>query len=122
MYQEAYYFTYFGLCVALIVALARTFRRSGAVFLADVFGGNQTLVRAVAQMLDVGFYLVSFGYVAVSSPNYEPLHNFREMGLMITGKAGAFLLLLGFVHFFNLLLLAIFRQRSTRIARTGVLS
>ena len=122
MYHEAYYFTYFGLCAALIAGLAYTLHRSGAVFLADAFDGNQVLVRAVANLLDVGFYLVSCGYVAISYRMLMSFESLEEMAQIVCIKIGVFLLLLGFVHFFNLLLLAIFRHRSVRTARTGVLS
>lgn len=122
MYQEIYYFAYFGLCTALVVWLARMLRRSGRVFLRDAFRDRSEVVRALGRLLDTGLFLISGGYLAVTLPNDFPLHNPRELALAIVGRLGGFLLLLGFIHFVNLLILAIVRQRSLRVARAGELS
>jgi hypothetical protein len=122
MYQEVYYAAYFGLCTAVVVWLARMLRRSGAVLLRDAFRDRSDAVRALGRLLETGLYLVCGGYVAITLPNYVPLHNPRELVLAIVGRLGGFLLLLGFIHFANLLILAIVRQRPVRVARAGELS
>ncbi|HTV05979.1 MAG TPA: hypothetical protein VME86_11475 [Acidobacteriaceae bacterium] len=119
---EIYYFSYLAACAALIVLLARILHRAGAGFLADLFAGNAPLARAVAHLLAVGLYLVSLGYVGASIRTWEQLITVEAVVQVVIGKLGWLLLLLGFTHLFNLLLLAVFRQRSTRIARAGVLS
>jgi hypothetical protein len=121
-YETVYYLTYLGSSVALIFWLARILHRAGGVFLDEAFHGNTALVRAVAQLLDVGFYLISFGWVASSFQPSGMLTGYALVGRMVCQKVGGFLLLMGFVHLFNMLLLAIFRHRSVRIARAGVLS
>lgn len=122
MYQAIYYFAYYVLCAVLIAWLGQTLHRSGAAFLQDAFRGRPEMVRAFSALLNMGFYLVSVGYVAVSSPNYAPMHRINEVVLTIVGKVGGFLLVLGFVHLFNLFLLVTFRPRSERVARAGELS
>lgn len=122
MYQEIYYFAYFGLCTTLVVWLARMLRRSGTIFLRDAFRDRSEVVRALGRLLETGLYLIGAGYLAITLPNYIPLHNPRELVLAIVGRLGGFLLLLGFIHFVNLLILAIIRQRSVRVARAGELS
>ena len=118
MYLETYYATYLGLCTALILWLGWTLHRAGSTFLNDAFAGNATLVSAVAHLLDVGFYLVSVGYVAVTYHVYwQQVTSYGEIVQLISTKIGGFLLLLGFAHLFNLLLLAIFRRRGA--AQTG---
>jgi len=112
MYLEVYYATYFGLCTALIIWLGWTLHRAGSVFLSEAFAGNVTLVRAVAHLLDVGFYLVSVGYVAVSYQSWgQAFSGYGMVAQLVSVKVGGFLLLLGFAHLFNLLLLAFFRRR-----------
>lgn len=111
MYQTTYYVSYLGICAALIFWLGRILNRAGGVLLRDAFPGNATLVKAVSQLLDIGFYLMSFGYVAAWSANYEALHDLGEVSKMVSGRTGGLLLLLGVVHLFNLLLLALFRRR-----------
>ena len=65
-YSVIYYVVYLGACALLIAGLGWTFHRAGQVFLKDAFAGNTTLVDAVARLLDIGFYLVSVGYVALT--------------------------------------------------------
>ncbi|HEV2134983.1 MAG TPA: hypothetical protein VGR47_12165 [Terracidiphilus sp.] len=121
MYQDVYYVAYFGMCAALVVWLARMLRRFGAVFLRDAFRDRPEAERALGRLLETGLYLVGGGYLAITLPNYAPLHSPREVVLTIVGRLGGFLLLLGFLHLGNLLILAMVRQRALRVARTGEL-
>ena len=115
MYQTTYYISYLAICAALIFWLAHTLNRSGAIFLNEAFHGNALLVSSVGHLLNVGFYLLSFGYVALSiRVNWQiwPNENLMQVLGFELGEIGGFLLLLGIVHLFNLLLLAIFRRRT----------
>lgn len=115
MYQITYYISYLGICAALIFWLARILNRSGAIFLHDSFGDKEVLIRSIAHLLDVGFYLLSFGYLALSIRVNWQLWPSKTLTLVLgfeLAQIGGFLLLLGFVHLFNLLLLAIFRRRT----------
>lgn len=122
MYQEIYYVFYFGLCALLVAWLARMLRRSGTVFLRDAFRDRPEAEKALGHLLDTALFLISGGYLAITLPNYFPLHNSREVVLAVVGKLGGFLIMLGFLHLVNLLILAIVRQRSLRVARAGELS
>jgi hypothetical protein len=108
-----YYCVYLGACALLIAGLGWTFHRAGGVFLKDAFVGNTTLVDAVARLLDIGFYLVSVGYVALTYSTYLPTMDLSWVLKIVSWKVGGLMLLLGVAHLFNLLLLALFRQRRT---------
>jgi hypothetical protein len=110
-YLETYYCVYIGACAVLIVALSWILRGMGRVFLSDVFASNTALVRAVARLMDIGFYLVSFGYVLISYQTMWPINDIGTITRISSVKIGGLLLLLGIAHLFNLLLLALFRQR-----------
>jgi uncharacterized membrane protein YphA (DoxX/SURF4 family) len=113
MYLEAYYASYVGLCAAIILWLGWTFHRAGAVLLNDSFPGNPTLVSAVSHLLDVGFYLLSVGYVALwHQVRWEMMRSYEDVASAVLHRVGGLMLLLGFAHLFNLLLLAIFKRRS----------
>ena len=116
MYQETYYIGYLGICSALILWLGRLLHRAGGTLLDDAFSSNRVLLKAISQLLDVGFYLMGFGYVAAWTASYEDFHNFGEVTKMVCGKFGGLLLLLGTVHLFNLLLLALFRRRTAALS------
>lgn len=107
-----YYLIYLGSCATLIGWLSFTFHRSGAIFLREAFRGDETLVRAVNHLLDIGFYLVSIGYVVLTHEPWGWQVNLVPTGTMILLKLGWFLLFMGVLHLFNLLLLAIFRRRT----------
>jgi hypothetical protein len=111
-YLEAYYVLYLGLSAVLIFWLGRTLHRTGSTFLNEAFSGNASLVRAVTQLLDVGFYLVSLGYVAITYRTFWQIVNSYQAAIESSvAKLGGFMLILGIAHMFNLLLLAIFRRR-----------
>lgn len=112
-HMVVYYISYLAAGTSLIVWLARIFHRAGTVFLGDIFGANTTLIRAVSQLLDVGFYLMSVGYLAASFRTYERMYYWSDLAQVVLQKMGWFLLLLGFTHLFNLLLLALFRRRGS---------
>lgn len=113
-----YYCAYLGACALLIAGLGFTFHRAGGVFLKDAFAGNTTLVDAVARLLDIGFYLVSLGYVALTYSTYQPAMDLGWVLRIVSWKIGGLMLLLGAAHLFNLLLLALFRQRRAPGAAT----
>jgi hypothetical protein len=119
MYQTHYFIIYAVLCAALIVWLAIVLHNAGDVFLQDSFPGRPDLTKAVARLLDIGFYLVSFGYVALTFQTYMPLDKIGQVTEVLGIKIGCFLLLLGAMHFFNLLLLAIFRRRGPAATATA---
>jgi hypothetical protein len=115
MLLEIYYSAYLGACALIIALLGFLLHRSGAVLLLEAFGGNRTLARAVTQLLDIGFYLVSLGYVGLSCVLDGAMMDYEVVAKIVVGKTGGLLLLLGVAHVFNMLLLAMFRQRSARI-------
>jgi hypothetical protein len=110
-YLGTYYGVYLGASALLIAGLGWTFHRAGRVFLKDAFEGNITLVDAVARLLDIGFYLVSLGYVALTYSTLLQAIDLDWLLKIVSVKIGGLMLLLGVAHLFNLLLLALFRQR-----------
>lgn len=109
MYQTDYYVAYLVVCSVLIAGLAVVLHWAGDVFLRDAFRDRPDLARAVARLLDIGFYLVSVGYVAVTFRSWVQFNRAIDVADVLATKAGIFLLLLGFLHVFNILVLAVFR-------------
>ena len=110
-YLGTYYCVYLGACAVPIVGLNWVLRGAGRIFLNDAFVGNAALVRAVARLMDIGFYLVSLGYVFISNQTMWPINDIGTVLKIVSAKIGGLLLLLGIAHLFNLLLLALFRHR-----------
>ena len=111
-----YYAVYLGCCAIVIGVLGFILHRSGAFFLNNAFAGNHTLARAVGTLLDMGIYLLSLGYVGLSSVQVWGVNDYATLAKSVVGKIGGLLILMGVGHTFNMLLLALFRNRW---ARTG---
>jgi len=113
MIVAACYFSYLAISIAVTVWVARTLHSSGRVFLVDAFHGNEALADSVNRLLVVGFYLVNVGYIALALTTSNPLNNVRQVIELESTKIGVVLLILGIMHFFNILVLAKMRSRST---------
>ena len=110
-FHLTYYAIYLSVCAVLILWLGHTLHSAGNVFLHDAFAGNETVILAISRLLDIGFYLICFGYVAVTYRTFQWFPSFPEVAYTICLKIGGFLLVLGVAHMFNLLVLAALRRR-----------
>lgn len=113
MNVAACYFSYLLISIALTVWVARTLERSGRVFLVDAFRGNAELADSVNHLLVVGFYLINVGYIALALTTQSSMSTFRQIIELESLKIGVVLLILGGMHFFNILVFAKMRTRAT---------
>jgi hypothetical protein len=112
MNVAACYLTYLALSLGLTIWVARTLHRNGRIFLLDAFHGNAPLADSVNQLLVVGFYLINVGYIAIALKTTDPLSNVRQMIELESVKLGVVSLILGAMHFFNILVFARMRHRA----------
>lgn len=110
----ASYFSYLAISIALTIWVARTLHNGGRVFLIDAFKGNEELADSVNRLLVVGFYLINIGYIALALKTSAPLSTLRDAMELESTKLGIVLLILGGMHFFNILVLAKMRKSATR--------
>jgi hypothetical protein len=107
------YLVYVILSVGLTIWVARTLHKNGRVFLVDVFHGNESLADSVNHLLVVGFYLINFGYVSLALKlGGEPISSTQMSIEALSWKIGLVLVVLGGMHFFNLLLFSKIRNRA----------
>ena len=106
------YLIYLAVSIALTIWVARTLHKNGRVFLADVFHGNEALADSVNHLLVVGFYLINFGYVTLALKLGYAINSAEESIEALSVKVGMVLLVLGGMHFFNLLIFSRMRRRS----------
>lgn len=109
----ACYSSYLLISIALTVWVARTLERSGRVFLVEAFHGDIELADSVNHLLVVGFYLINVGYIALALTTRSPMSTVRQIIELESVKIGVVLLILGGMHFFNILIFAKMRNRST---------
>ncbi|RRS01912.1 hypothetical protein [Glycomyces terrestris] len=105
------YTAYLLVAVPLTVWVARTLGANGFHFIKDVFDGDEQLARAVNRLLQVGFYLLNFGFVALWLRTGEEIGTAREVFETVAVKIGAVLLVLGILHVLNVVVLNGFRRR-----------
>lgn len=103
--------TCLAISIALTIWVARTLHRSGRIFLVDCFRGNTELADSVNHLLVVGFYLINIGYVALALKYGVAAADAQEALESLSTKIGLVLLVLGFMHFFNLFVFTRMRKR-----------
>ena len=95
------YVLYTAAAVGLTGVLARTLHRNGAVFLSGVFEDNETMGRAVNQLLVTGFYMLNLGYALLI---FKTAGSDTALGATenLVTKLGLLLVSLGVIHFVNM--------------------
>jgi hypothetical protein len=111
MYIVVCYLCYLAISLSVTVWVAKTLRKNGRVFLMDAFRGNAELVDSVNSLLVVGFYLINIGWVALALRTSAALDATRELIELLSYKIGIVLMVLGVMHFFNLLVFSRMRKR-----------
>ena len=111
------YSIYLVLTCILTIWVARTLFRNGKVFLIDIFHGNADLANAVNNLLLVGFYLVNIGYAVYTLSIDYDIFSTRRLIEELSVKVGAIILILGGMHFFNMLVFYKLRKRALQEKR-----
>jgi hypothetical protein len=111
-YTIASYAFYIIVSIALTIWVARTLYLNGRVFLVDSFAGNEAFADSLNHLLVVGFYLVNIGYVALALRYGDRPMTPVDAVESVSTKIGTVLLVLGFMHFGNLVVLNRLRHRT----------
>src|SRR6266404_8010638 len=96
------YLSYLIISISLTVWVAKTLHKNGRIFLVESFRGNEPLADSVNHLLVVGFYLMNIGYVTLALKYGAHAENTKEALETLSTKVGLVLVVLGFMHFFNL--------------------
>ena len=106
------YLVYLAISIALTVWVASTLHKNGKQFLVDVFHGNAALADSVNHLLVVGFYLVNLGFVSLALTSKVQVVNARQSIELLSWKVGLVLVVLGFMHLFNVYVFNSMRRRA----------
>lgn len=118
-YIVSTYAAYIALSILLTVWVARTLHKNGRVFLIEVFGGDEALADSVNHLLVVGFYLINLGYVCLALKiGDDQVGNTQTAIEALSYKIGLVLLVLGGMHFFNLLIFQRIHRRPRFFRKT----
>ena len=106
------YALYLAIALPLTVWVAKNLFHNGRLFLVDCFHGNEPLADSVNRLLVVGFYLINFGFVTLYLKVAQDVMETRGVFEALSAKLGVVLLVLGGMHFFNLLVFTRMRRRA----------
>jgi hypothetical protein len=105
------YLLYLVASIGITVFVGLALSRSGRTFLLDIFGGNDSLAEAVNRLLVVGFYLLNLGFVTLTLRATGEITSARQAVQLLSVKIGEMLLVIGALHFANLVILTRLRRR-----------
>ncbi|GGB29748.1 MULTISPECIES: hypothetical protein [Mucilaginibacter] len=108
------YVIYLLASVALTVWVAKVLFKNGRIFLVDIFHGNSELADSVNKLLVVGFYLVNIGYMSLALKEYGNIASMQVVVEVLSYKVGWIILILGGMHFLNLVIFFKLRNRAKR--------
>ena len=108
---EITYISYLVVSIGMTIWVARTLKNNGRVFLVDSFEGNESLADSVNHLLVVGFYLINIGYILLALKTNRNIDSLRIGIEFLSTQIGFVLLVLGGLHFFNIYVIAKWRQR-----------
>ena len=111
------YGAYLLISAIVTIWVARTLHSRGRLFLVKSFHGDGSLADSVNDLLVVGFYLLNFGYVTLALKYGEKPVDLQGAIEFLATKIGLVLVILGVMHFLNLL---VFSQIGKRPARPPV--
>ena len=106
------YAFYLAISIALTVWVARVLFKNGRIFLVDIFHGNAQLADSVNRLLVVGFYLVNVGYMSLAMKEGGLIANTQVVLEVLSYKLGWIILILGAMHFLNLIVFFKLRNRA----------
>ena len=111
MYNLYAYGMYLTISIAITIWVARTLRQNGRTFLLDAFHGNEALADSVNHLLVVGFYLLNLGWIIWTLRIYWEIGTGRALMEVVSEKIGFVLIVLGVMHFGNILVFSRMRRR-----------
>lgn len=113
------YVLYLAIAICLTIWVARTLSTNGEVFLIECFGHDETLAKSTNHLLVVGFYLVNLGFILLTLQFGREPQTLPDMIRFLSSKVGLAVVVLGFMHFFNMNAIAKFGRKVACWLREG---
>lgn len=98
------YGLYLTISIGMTIWVARALSSNGEVFLVRCFGQDTELAASTNRLLVIGFYLINLGFISYRLGNWQvdTVSLIPEVG----ARVGISMLVLGLMHFFNMMLIA----------------
>ncbi|MCA3024393.1 MAG: hypothetical protein ING37_05200 [Rhodocyclaceae bacterium] len=111
------YVSYLGISIAMTIWVARVLSKNGEMFLVKCFGQDQELAKSTNHLLVIGFYLVNIGFICARLDSWYI--NSVDLVPAVGAKVGTSVLVLGLMHFFNMIMIAKFGKAVSGWVRTN---
>lgn len=108
MLLQISYIAYLGVSIVMTILVARTLSKNGEVFLVKCFGQDEVLAKSTNHLLVVGFYLINIGFIALRLEGWNEAKAAASAIPYVGSKIGLSILVLGAMHFFNMMMVARF--------------
>ncbi len=121
----ATYALYVAASLGITYWVGSSLHSNGRVFLVENFSGRETLADSINHLLLVGFYLINIGFMSLALRFGGRPGTPVEAVEYLSTKIGLVIVILGLMHFFNMLMLMRFRRSRLFQAiesRTGLAS
>lgn len=111
------YVIYLVVSIAMTIWVARVLTKNGEVFLIKCFGQDEELAKSTNHLLVIGFYLVNIGFICFRLEGWSS--SMEEMIPLVGSRIGVSVLMLGFMHFFNMFMIAKFGKTVSHWVRNS---
>ena len=118
MYTIISHLLYIGISLSMTVWVGRTLFKNGHIFLVDAFRGSEIKANAVNNLLIIGFYLINLGLISLLLRKGTHPTTIVEVIELLSAKIGTVLLVLGVIHYFNVLNIAKMSRKAKKRAAT----
>lgn len=105
------YIIYLFITYLITVHVGLVFYRNGRVFILNLLKGDEGLTDFINRILLTGYYLLNLGYAALTIRSWETINTWTEVMVSIATMTGKIMLLLGTIHFFNMLAIFLISKR-----------
>ncbi|MCR6661782.1 MAG: hypothetical protein NVV60_01200 [Luteimonas sp.] len=109
------YGLYLVISVGMTIWVARALSSNGEVFLIRCFGQDRELAASTNRLLVIGFYLVNLGFISYRLGNWQV--DTVSLIPQVGSRVGVSLLVLGLMHFFNMMMIARYGKQVKAWAR-----
>lgn len=98
------YLGYLVICIGLAIWAGNILQQNGRVFLIEHFKGSEEMADSLNKLLIAGFYLFSFGFIALALKYGARPETLDEGIEFLCSRTGFALIVLGFLHFIGIML------------------
>lgn len=107
-YNIVSYLIYLLITFYVTVVVGKICYTNGEHYLMKIINDKPELVRSINSILLIGYYLLNLGYATIMLSFWPQIESLNQLICELSTKTGKILLLLGFMHYFNILITALY--------------